>query len=135
MTEFTDGTAKGKMLSLVEMEKRLEALEKKKYHIRAMKAQNPTLSNWTDIGIAQRITASFTMPFDGVVIFSIHTINTDKNNYYAIKAPNGYAENGYEGTNYKSISLFCNKGETVKLQKGPTAEYDLAVFELSIEEV
>lgn len=30
MTEFTDWTAKGKTLSLVEMEKRLEALENKK---------------------------------------------------------------------------------------------------------
>lgn len=30
MTEFIDGTAKGKMLSLVELEKRLEALENKK---------------------------------------------------------------------------------------------------------
>lgn len=134
MTEFTDGTAKGKTLSLVEMEKRLEALEKKKYRIRAVKAQKPTLSNWTDTGIANRRMAIFTMPFDGVVTFSIHTINTDADNYYSIMAPNGYAENGYEGKNYKSISLFCNKGETVKLQKGPTAEYDLTVFELSIEE-
>ena len=30
MNEFTDGTAKGKTLSLIELEKRLEALENKK---------------------------------------------------------------------------------------------------------
>lgn len=134
MTEFTDGTAKGKTLSLVELEKRLEALEKKKYRIKAGTQQKPTLSSWTNVGIANRIAATFVMPFDGVVTFSIHTINTDTDNYYNISAPNGYAENGYEGTNYKSISLFCNKGDTVTIQKGLTAEYDLKVFQLFIEE-
>lgn len=134
MSEFTDGTAKGKTLSLVEMEKRLEALEKKKYRIMAGRKVHPTLSAWTDTEVVNRKNATFTMPFDGIVTYSIHTINTDADNYYCIKAPNGYAENGYEGKNYKSISLFCNKGDTVTVIKGPTAEYDLLLFPLYIEE-
>lgn len=44
MTEFTDGTAKGKTLSLVEMEKRLETLETKLANVGTVYQKSGTLT-------------------------------------------------------------------------------------------
>ena len=137
MTEFTDGTTKGKTLSLVELEKRLEALENKRLSVKCGRAVEIRLSDWKKIGILERITASFVMPVDGIVIMSLHSLNGDIDNYFRLAINSGaFAEGAFTSTNYQTISLFANKGTAVHVQKpGANSTYQLIYCPIYIEEV